>query len=99
MRASIIVDGQELATFLAFEPLCFPLEECWHPPFLDIFQVLDEAIIIRFIVPGFNNKQALAWETLAFITEIDLLVCQFLAEPFFMDAAPAPRATPDATGL
>jgi hypothetical protein len=99
MRAFIIVDGQELSTLLARISARLPLEECRHTTCLDIVQVLDETIVMSSIVPAFKEQQIIAWVILAFVTEVDLLFGQFLADAFLMYATPAARATPDAAGL
>jgi hypothetical protein len=99
MRAFIIVNGQELPTFLARVPFRLPQEKGGHPAFLDVFKVLDETIVMRSVVPVFNEQQAPTGKVLASVTKVDLLFGQFFAKAFLVDATPAPRATPDATGL
>ena len=98
MRAFIIVNGQELAAHAGVSFRLTP-KKGGHPALLDIVEVLDEAVVVRPVVPAFDVHEPLAGKDLAFVAEVYLLSGQFFAEAFQVGAAAVPRAAALAAGL
>ena len=99
MGALVAVHGEQPAAGGARISLRLAPQKSRHATLADILQVFHEADVVGPDVALLDQQQAGAGKLSASIAEIDLAPGELAAQPFFMDAAPAPRPAADATRL